>query len=541
MEGEEEESDDPHSLGNQGFWKKVAVFAAGAAMNFLVGVLILLALNMGAKGFLLPVIQGGAPEFVMDGEGYAHLFGANTRVTTDFADRAGSPGAVFMALFRDTARMTLSLDANGGSLRTDVAADARFPVSFVLESDSSDGVRLPGADVWPAAPPGTFETPTYGEAGTPKAAPFVREGYLLSGWKFIDAKGQELSAELTWAKKDGADVREGTGSWYVELPRLTDAPAGKVSITAVAQWEALPYRVAYLSEGAATGRFDQGLSYALPDFRLAKQGDLDNDGMTLISWAVSRAAQAAAWAPDERVSLLDVLAAAKAAGQGAPAGDGEDAGTLGYVIWDTVLEREVDRDGPDTVREVRLHAGWTGQVIADVPTRMVLLFDEEMNSSRGGFKAGAAQITTTGRQDLEVAAVRAGWDTAQGLSSIWRVGPNGWGRFGETKLSIKDLDAGVKAEMDTKTDPAVQTVETTDAAGNVTTALANAMSNVACGFAIPKATDAGPGVLNVEYDVVMDTRQLGAYRPRPPAQFDPEHPENSAHICQLVYTIALAS
>lgn len=63
MEGEEEESDDPHSLGNQGFWKKVAVFAAGAAMNFLVGVVILLALNMGAKGFLLPVIQGSAPEF----------------------------------------------------------------------------------------------------------------------------------------------------------------------------------------------------------------------------------------------------------------------------------------------------------------------------------------------------------------------------------------------------------------------------------------------------------------------------------------------
>ena len=63
MEGEEEESDDPHSLGNQGFWKKVLVFAAGAAMNFLVGLLILLALNMRAAGFLVPVIQSGAPEF----------------------------------------------------------------------------------------------------------------------------------------------------------------------------------------------------------------------------------------------------------------------------------------------------------------------------------------------------------------------------------------------------------------------------------------------------------------------------------------------
>ena len=52
LEGEEGESDDPHSLSNQGFWKKVLVFAAGAIMNFLVGVLILLVL-----------ISGTAPEF----------------------------------------------------------------------------------------------------------------------------------------------------------------------------------------------------------------------------------------------------------------------------------------------------------------------------------------------------------------------------------------------------------------------------------------------------------------------------------------------
>ena len=63
MEGEEGESDDPHSLSNQGFWKKVFVFAAGAAMNFLVGVLILLALNCRATGFVIPVISGTAPEF----------------------------------------------------------------------------------------------------------------------------------------------------------------------------------------------------------------------------------------------------------------------------------------------------------------------------------------------------------------------------------------------------------------------------------------------------------------------------------------------
>ena len=63
MEGEDEDSDDPHSLSNQGFWKKVLVFAAGAAMNFLAGVLILLILNFQAAGFLVPVASGCAPEF----------------------------------------------------------------------------------------------------------------------------------------------------------------------------------------------------------------------------------------------------------------------------------------------------------------------------------------------------------------------------------------------------------------------------------------------------------------------------------------------
>ena len=90
MEGEEEESDDPHSLGNQGFWKKVLVFAAGAAMNFLVGVLILLALNCRATGFLVPVIQGGAPEFeavngvaLEEGDVFYSINGSRVYLTSD--------------------------------------------------------------------------------------------------------------------------------------------------------------------------------------------------------------------------------------------------------------------------------------------------------------------------------------------------------------------------------------------------------------------------------------------------------------------------
>ena len=56
MEGEEEESNDPHSLNNQGFWKKVFVFAAGALMNFIVGVIIIFLLFMDAGAFYTPGI-----------------------------------------------------------------------------------------------------------------------------------------------------------------------------------------------------------------------------------------------------------------------------------------------------------------------------------------------------------------------------------------------------------------------------------------------------------------------------------------------------
>ena len=68
LEGEEEASDDPGSLNNKGFFQKILVFAAGAGMNFLAGLLILLALYAGADGFYLEQITGLAPEFPYQGE-----------------------------------------------------------------------------------------------------------------------------------------------------------------------------------------------------------------------------------------------------------------------------------------------------------------------------------------------------------------------------------------------------------------------------------------------------------------------------------------
>lgn len=60
MEGEEEDSDDPAALNNQSFWVKLVIFAAGAIMNFLTGLLIILVLYAGAKAFYTPTITGFA-------------------------------------------------------------------------------------------------------------------------------------------------------------------------------------------------------------------------------------------------------------------------------------------------------------------------------------------------------------------------------------------------------------------------------------------------------------------------------------------------
>ena len=67
MEGEDETSEDPRALENQGFWAKLLIFAAGAAMNFLAGLLIILCLYGGAKAFVTPVIADFAQGCPLEG------------------------------------------------------------------------------------------------------------------------------------------------------------------------------------------------------------------------------------------------------------------------------------------------------------------------------------------------------------------------------------------------------------------------------------------------------------------------------------------
>lgn len=68
MAGEDDDCDDADSIYRQSAWKQFIIFVAGAAMNFLIGFLIILALYSGAKGFLTADIMALEPDFPQQGE-----------------------------------------------------------------------------------------------------------------------------------------------------------------------------------------------------------------------------------------------------------------------------------------------------------------------------------------------------------------------------------------------------------------------------------------------------------------------------------------
>jgi len=68
MEGEDEDSDDPKAFGNQGFWRKILILTAGAAMNFLAGFLLILLLLSQNTSFVVPVVSDLYDGFPLEGE-----------------------------------------------------------------------------------------------------------------------------------------------------------------------------------------------------------------------------------------------------------------------------------------------------------------------------------------------------------------------------------------------------------------------------------------------------------------------------------------
>lgn len=61
MEGEDGDSDNPRAFGAAAWWKRLIILAAGAFMNFVAGILLLLVVMLPTQQFIVPVIEQAEP------------------------------------------------------------------------------------------------------------------------------------------------------------------------------------------------------------------------------------------------------------------------------------------------------------------------------------------------------------------------------------------------------------------------------------------------------------------------------------------------
>ena len=68
MEGEDEDTNNPRSFQKAAWWKRLVILVAGAAMNFLAGVLLMFAVYMPAQAVVEPIIASFEAFATVDGE-----------------------------------------------------------------------------------------------------------------------------------------------------------------------------------------------------------------------------------------------------------------------------------------------------------------------------------------------------------------------------------------------------------------------------------------------------------------------------------------
>ena len=115
MEGEGESSDDPRAFGNKAGWKRLIILVAGAFMNFLAGVVLILVIMALAGSPSMPVVTGymaGAEDIaqtgLLPGDQFYTIDGHRIYFQTDaliFLERAGEQ--VDVVVLRDGERVDL--------------------------------------------------------------------------------------------------------------------------------------------------------------------------------------------------------------------------------------------------------------------------------------------------------------------------------------------------------------------------------------------------------------------------------------------------
>lgn len=92
MEGEDEDTDDPRSFQKAAWWKRLIILVAGAAMNFLAGLLLLAIVYAPTQQFAVPVVaqfEEGCPLYgenaLLEGDRILELDGEKIYVASDFS------------------------------------------------------------------------------------------------------------------------------------------------------------------------------------------------------------------------------------------------------------------------------------------------------------------------------------------------------------------------------------------------------------------------------------------------------------------------
>lgn len=133
MEGEDGDSDDPRSFGNVSWWKKIIVLAAGAGMNFLTGLVMLILMFGFAGGMELssPVLES-----VEEGSSLVGYLETGDRIYSIDGERIYT-GSDVSAI--------LSLGLNGGGYEHDVVI-VRDGVKMALNDLNMEPRELPDGE-----------------------------------------------------------------------------------------------------------------------------------------------------------------------------------------------------------------------------------------------------------------------------------------------------------------------------------------------------------------------------------------------------------
>ncbi len=102
MEGEDGDSDDPRAFSAQPAWKRIIILVAGAAMNFVVGFLLVLVVFSQAEGYSSPTIDAfmdGCPyqgeSMLMEGDTFYKIDGHRTYFFADISEFLGRSGSEY--------------------------------------------------------------------------------------------------------------------------------------------------------------------------------------------------------------------------------------------------------------------------------------------------------------------------------------------------------------------------------------------------------------------------------------------------------------